>query len=343
MFTEELNRLRHVLNGAGSVLITSTEREDGDSIAAELALRLILTRAYPGPRPIIQVINANPCPARFHFLPGADTIQPITACSRQEWDVGIVVDCGADRTGPVGDLFRKCPTQVKIDHHPFGNAGHSDIELCTDQVASTTEVLCQFLDHPRWRTPLDPALAELLYVGILCDTGAFRYDLTRPSTHRVAARLIETGFDFPRTAERVHLSRSFEMKILLRLVLERMVRAPHGRLVWSVVTEDMRRTSGAQPGDIGDIIDELCFIDGIEVSALFVEQSPSGTVRVSLRSKGGVNVGQLARQLVDTGGGHPRAAGCMLPGRLGEVAPAVCARIDRELHRAGLIPPDPTP
>lgn len=338
MFEPELKRLHEAARQAGRILITATEREDGDSVAAELAVKYMLEQAFPGSGKVIHVVNERPCPARFLFLHGAPEIIPVdqAEAAGARYDLGIVVDCGADRSGRVRPLFMACPVRVKIDHHSFGNAGTYDIEICSSQVASTTEVLFAFVDDPTWRIPLDARLANLIYVGILCDTGAFQYDLTRPSSHRVAARLLETGFNFPDTAERVHLVRSFTMKKLLGLVLNRMERDPHGRYIWSVMDQEMIRRSGATTDDTGDIIDDICFINGVEVSLLFVEQ-PGGNVRISFRSRGAVNVGEFARSLTPLGGGHPRASGCMLTGSMDAVIAEVRARLDELLGRPGLI------
>jgi phosphoesterase RecJ-like protein len=336
MFKGELQRFHAAARQAGRILITATEREDGDSIAAELAVKHILEQSFHGAGKVVHVVNERPCPARYLFLKGAAEILPVDRVAGDRYDLGIVLDCGADRAGRVRPLFMACPVRVKIDHHSFGNAGAYDIEICTNQVASTTEILFAFVDDPTWRTPLGAELANLIYVGILCDTGSFQYDLTRPSSHRVAARLLETGFNFPDTAERVHLVRSFAMKKLLGLVLNRMERAPHGRTLWSVMSREMVRAADATADDTGDIIDEICFINGVEVTLLFVEQ-PDGSVRISFRSRGGVNVGEFARGLTPLGGGHPRASGCLLPGPVDAAIATVLARLDDLLRRQGLI------
>ena len=344
MFASEFAQLFQAVQAADRIMITATEREDGDSIAAELAVRWIIQRTFPDSPKTVHVINERACPKRYTFLPGAGEILALDRVEDTRYDVGIVVDCGADRSGRVKPIFDGCPFRVKIDHHAVSNSGNCSLEIVSTDVAATTELLFAFVDDPTWRMPLDPDLAELIFVGILCDTGSFQYDLTRPSTHRVAARLMETGFDFPATAEKVYLARSYAMKKLLGLVLGEMERAPHGLYLWSVLTEDMMRRSGAAAEDTGDIIDELCFIHGVEVSMLFVEH-PGESVRISFRSRGGVHVGRFARRMSPTGGGHPRASGCVLPGRLETVIPAIREELDRELREAGLLPQggDPKP
>lgn len=336
MFASEFAQLFQAVQAARRIMITATEREDGDSLAAELAVRWIIERTFRDPPKIVHVINERPCPKKYSFLPGAGDILPLDRVEDRRYDIGIVVDCGADRSGRVRPVFEGCPFRVKIDHHAISNSGDGSLEIVSTEVAATTELLFAFVDDPSWRVPLDPVLAELIFVGILCDTGSFQYDLTRPSTHRVAARLLETGFDFPATAEKVHLARSYAMKKLLGLVLDRMERAPHGLYLWSILTDEMMRQSGAAVEDAGDIIDEMCFIHGVDVSMLFVEQ-PGESVRISFRSRGGIHVGRFARRISPTGGGHPRAAGCVLPGRLETVIPAVQEELDREMRMAGLL------
>lgn len=336
MFEAELWQMHGALASAGRIMITATEREDGDSIAAELAVKLIVQRAFP--QKTVQIINERSCPGRYLFLSGAGEILAFDRHDGRPFDAGIVVDCGADRSGRVHGIYQDTKFRVKIDHHTYGNRGDYHLEIVSTQVASTTEIVFGFVDHPAWPGGLTPELAELIYVGLLCDTGSFQYDLTRPSTHRIAARLIETGFNFPLTAERIHLSRTFAMKKLLGQVLQRMERASHGQYLYSVLTPEMMAEAGASADDAGDIIDELCFIHGVEVSVLFVPQ-PDDTVRISFRSKGAINVGELASQLTSAGGGHPRAAGCLLPGGLPAVTGVVLDRLESELRRQGLVRP----
>ena len=336
MFEAELTRFHQAVGKAERILITATEREDGDSIAAELAVKYILEKAFPDTLRHIHVINMNPCPARFRFLHDASSILNYGEQPFDRYDMGIVVDCGIDRSGPVKELFAGSPYRVKIDHHSFGNEGDYDLEICTREVAATTEILACFLDHPSWEIHLDPILAEYIYVGISSDTGSFRYDLTRPTTHLLAARLLGSGFDFTRTADRLHLARTYSMKKLLGLVLDRMKRARHGLYLYSVLTPEMITRAEASEDDIPDIIDGLCFVEGVEVSMLFVEEQPD-EIRISFRSKGGINVGQFARSVAETGGGHPRASGCHLSGKLDHCISLICAKMDQELVKMNLL------
>jgi len=330
MFKKELALFFTAIQQAQRIMITATEREDGDSIAAELAVRYIIWKAFPDGDRQVHIINLNPCPERFRFLHGAGEILVFGDHPSEPYDVGIVVDCGIDRSGPVKSVYQRCPFRIKIDHHSYGNEGSYDLEICTRDVASTTEILYHFVENDVRPLALDPALAEMIYVGISCDTGSFRYDLTKPSTHHIAGRLLQTGFDFTQTAERVHLTRTYAMKKLLGLVLNRMEKSTDGHYLYSCLTREMVARAGATAEDMGDIIDELCFVQGVEVSMLFVEESETA-IRVSFRSKGRLNVGRFARQITETGGGHPRASGCIVYAPLADAVRFVCNELEKEL------------
>jgi hypothetical protein len=123
------------------------------------------------------------------------------------------------------------------------------------------------------------------------------------------------------------------MKKLLGLVWANGAGAARA-FFWSVLTDALIGGRG-RGGRLGDIIDGMLRPRGGR-RMLFVEQ-PGGGVRISFRSRGGIHVGRFARRMSPTGGGHPRAAGCVLPGRLETVIPAIREALDREMREAGLL------
>ncbi len=308
MFKEKLKILHDLVENASSVLITGTKKEDADSISSEIALSEIFKREFSNKK--VDIVNENEIPGKFKFLLHNVNIFTFEEKKSEKYELGIVVDCGAERSGKVKELFKKCKYKIKVDHHSFGNEGKYDLELVFTKVGSTTEIIYHIVKSEYWNVSLDKRLAELIYGGLIADTGSFQYDLTKSSSLRICAELIETGFDFTKTAELINLVRTYEMKKLLGLVLCNMKMDVDGNVVWSYITKDMISETGANESDIGDIMDELCFIKNVEISMLLVEED--GGTRVSLRSKGRINVGEFCKNLVSTGGGHPRAAGCKL-------------------------------
>ena len=162
---------------------------------------------------------------------------------------------------------------------------------------------------------MDQDLAGAIYAGMVFDTSIFRYRLTRPATLRAAAILLETGIDHARIVEEVLLQQSAAKMRLRGRMIEKMNLEFEGRLAWAVLTQG--EVAGVESGGL---VDDLVFIEGVEVGALFVE-NVSGEFKASLRSRGGVDVAKLAQAFSPMGGGHRRAAGATLMGKKEQVIP----------------------
>ena len=114
MFKKELALFYELIQKSKRVMITATEREDGDSIAAELAVKYIIEKTFPQEKKIIHIINLNPCPDRFRFLHGSEQIVVYGEQRSDPYDVGIVLDCGIDRSGSASPA-----SSVAGTHHPM--------------------------------------------------------------------------------------------------------------------------------------------------------------------------------------------------------------------------------
>jgi phosphoesterase RecJ-like protein len=263
-------------------------------------------------------VNERGCPRKYAFLSGSEKIRRIEELKEdeREFDVGIVVDGGIERAGAARALFEQCRTRIYIDHHKMGSREKYDLSLSDPSAPSTTQLLWGFFADPEIATPLAKEAAEALYLGLIYDTGSFQYPLTRPSTHIVAARLMESGIDFARIHERALLSQAFEDVLLHAKVLASAERTGKGR---EIVHAAVPRALAQSPGTTGDgydrLIQTLCFLEGVDVAVVFRELV-DGDWKLSLRARGLVDVASVARALDPDGGGHDRAAGCSLPGPL---------------------------
>ncbi|MCI0528594.1 MAG: DHHA1 domain-containing protein, partial [Nitrospira sp.] len=197
--------------------------------------------------------------------------------------------------------------------------------------SSTSELIFEFIEHPDWKIPLTPDVAECIYAGIIYDTGSFQYSLTSPKTHRIAAKLLETGITAWKINEQILLAKSYPALKLLTAVLSQVHRDNRGGILWSVLTPKMLEETGAQPHEEEGIITQYNFTDGAEVAVLFKE-TDKGKIKVSLRSRGKVDVGALAKTLHPGGGGHERAAGCTLDGKLEDVQQQVLRALEKVLY-----------
>ena len=318
-----IERLHPRVMESRRALLTGPVEADGDSIGASLALATVLRHANPALE--VVVVSGSPIPERYRFLDGADAIVGPDALVGT-FDLAFLLDGVRHRIGDVGATFDAAGTRVLIDHHWSSSPDEYDLALLDVKRASTCEIVFDVASHPRFQCPVDPAMATQLYTGIAFDTGTFRYSCTTPDTMRLAARLLETGIDAQQIIERVFLDSRYRDIRFRGRVMATIERAADGRIAHAVIPTALVEDSGAGPEGTEGLINALVFIVGVEAAALFVEK-PGRRVKVSFRSRGGVNVAQLARDLSPLGGGHDRASGVTLDGTLDEVRATVLERM----------------
>ena len=304
------------LGGASTLVVTSHVNGDGDSISSCLAMANLLSRMGKSATVILDDV-----PERFDFLPGFHEIQQTDGLKHNGPDAAVVLDCPSlDRVGSVQDFLRTDTAILNVDHHR-GNRHFGIANLVSEEVSSTCELLfhlCAAMD-----AKIDAPLAEQLYTGILFDTGSFRYSLTTPRSHDVAAHLIRCGARLDYVADRLYNNRSLgEIKLLGKAVESLSLRAGGRIALLNLSHDDMRR------GDPEEVVNYGLMIKGVEVAALLKEENP-GYFRVSLRSRSEVDVSAVASLF--GGGGHQRAAGCRRRGDLASVTAAVIGEIEKAL------------
>ena len=304
---------------AESILLTTTEL-DGDAVGAIVSLALAIQSQWPSKA--VQCITHEELPKRYLcIVPDASLFKLAATTDVKTRDLAIVLDGDPDRLRSATEHYQAARRSGIIDHHK-SSAGHAcDIALHDASAASTTELILRLCDH--WGLPLTEDIAKAIYAGLVFDTSIFRYGHTAPETLRIAARLIETGFDHRAVVEKVLLEQAQDKVRLKGAMINRMRVRFNGQYVWSALN-----ASEVNGAETGGLVDDLVFVEGVEVGALLVER-PDGCIKVSLRSRGGVDVADLAQRCEKTGGGHARAAGVTLSGSIDSVA----AQIDSELGK----------
>ncbi len=306
---------------ARRIMLTGPLDLDGDAVGAIVALARALRRRWSHAQ--VQVITDEALPARYAFLAGDDVVFERPEAVEAPFDLAIVLDGDSRRLGQASAAFEAATVRAQIDHHRSSNPEWVDVAFLDTAAASTTELVLQLLDW--WGVPLDASLAAPIFAGLVFDTSIFRYRLTRPPALRAAARLLETGIDHAGIVEQVLLEQS-EAKIRLRgQMITAIQRAAEGRLAWSVLPP------GAQvDADVGGLVDDLVFIEGVAVGALLSER-PDGRFKISLRSKGAVDVSRVAQAIDPSGGGHQRAAGVNVEGPVDRAAARLLAAVEAAL------------
>ena len=293
------------VRGGDRFLITSHINPDGDSVASQLALRCILKSLGKG----AVIVNRDPVPRVYRFLPGAEKILTRRRHSLRPYSALFVLDCG-NPSRASGLLDRKPPLPVvNIDHH-VTNSLFGDLNWVDVKASSTCEIIYDLARH--LGVDLEHDLAANLYAGILTDTGSFRYSSTTPRSMSIAGKLLRHGVDPHDLAERIYENAEYTSLRLLGKVLSRMGRSPNGRVSGVTFTyADLSTLSNM--AETEEFVNYARSLNTARIAIGFKEVSP-GDVRISFRSKGDINVADLAARY--GGGGHRNAAGCTVSGSL---------------------------
>ncbi|MCL2336083.1 MAG: bifunctional oligoribonuclease/PAP phosphatase NrnA [Firmicutes bacterium] len=306
---ELLSAIADVLRNAGSVALCGHIMPDGDSLGSVLALGLALRRM--GKR--VQLLSPDPLPDQYlNLLPGAAEIQLEL---QGEWpEVLVALDCSdPERLGRFAPLLNSFNTVVIIDHHAGGiDFGH--FYLNDAQSPATGELVYELLRA--LPADIDAAIALCIYVSINTDTGAFRYGLVRPATHRIIAALMETGIDTGWINRQLYEEQPLVSLQVLSEALKTLTVSSCGRLASMYIARETLNRLNARDEHADGVISYPRTIKGVEL-AMFFRELADGKWKVSFRSKYFLDVNKLASQF--GGGGHYRASGCTVEGKLADV------------------------
>ena len=297
-------------------LVTSHTRPDGDAIGSTLALALILRKMGK----TADVVMGDSVPVIYRPLPHAETIIH-TSRVNGRYDAAIILECDSllrTRLQGLDGHFL-----INIDHHetskPFANINWIDPSACA--VAEMVFRLALAAG-----VKITPEIATCLYTAVLTDTGAFCYSPTSACTFELAKILVEHGADPARIAQNVYFSSPTSKMRLLGAALSNLQR--EGVVTWmSVTRQDMDRC-GALEEDCEGLVNYALGIAGVEV-AIFFRETHDERVRISIRSKGAVNVADIAGKF--GGGGHTCASGFSLPGSLAHAEKKVLSELRSKL------------
>lgn len=309
------------LKGAGTIGIAGHIRPDGDCVGACLALYKYLENAVKDAK--ISVFLEQP-PVIFSYLYGFDKISN-TIPADEKFDVFISLDAGdSERLGEARELFLQAGKRLCFDHH-LSNVGYGDQNAIRPEASSTCEVL---YDHFEKRF-MDKDVAQALYTGIVHDTGVFQYSCMSQATFTIVGELIGYGFDAAGIISKTFYEKTYvQNQILGRALLESII-FMDGRCIASCVDKRMMDFYGATSEDFDGIVNQLLVTRGCEV-AIFMYQTGTLEFKVSMRSKGKVNVAGVASYF--NGGGHARAAGCTMMGTYRDVLNNLSRHIEEQLQ-----------
>ncbi len=305
-----LERVLQEIRARRSFVVTSHARPDGDGIGSALACGQILR--VMGKDAV--VVMHDGVPRIYQNLPFADRV--VQTDSVPPNDAVILLECDSTKRALLNGLD-EC-FLINIDHHASGrNFAH--INWIDSTVMATAELVFRLARLAC--VPVDPDIATCLYTALMTDTGSFMFEGTNEHSFTVARELVLAGADPAHCARPIYFGHSTAKMRLLGAALSNLHR--EGPLAWIWVTQEQMQRFGAREEDCEGLVNYALSIADVQV-AIFFRELPDRRFRISLRSKGEVNVSRVAEHF--GGGGHKCASGCSLEGPL---AVAVARIVDR--------------
>jgi phosphoesterase RecJ-like protein len=313
---DELEAVLDVIRRGQRFAVCSHARPDGDAVGATLGCGMILEQLGKQ----TEMVSADPVPLIYRGLPCADSIRHVGRITG-EYDAVILLECDGIERSRVGGLEGRF--LINIDHHATGRR-FGDVNWIDTGACAVAEMVYRLAIAAG--AEVTPQIATCLYAGVLTDTGSFCYEGTDAHAFEIARELVGRGADPAGIAREVYFSNPMSKMLLLGAALSNLQR--DGRLAWLWVTHaDMTRT-GAAEEDCEGIVNYAIGIAGVE-GAVLLRELPDQRVRLSLRSKGALNVARIAASM--GGGGHLHAGGCTVDGPLRETTDRILHRMREEL------------
>jgi phosphoesterase RecJ-like protein len=310
-------------------LVTTHVRPDGDALGSEVGMAGFLRQKGKD----VRVVNVSLTPPRYDFLDPDGTIfehfgTTVAPGDLADREVLIILDLSSwGQLGDMAGFVREFPgRRVVIDHHVSGD--DLGAIVLKDTTAEATGALVVRAVRALGGT-LTPEVATGLLTALAMDTGWFRHPNTSPETLRMAAELVESGAAIDGIYRLLFERNTLGRLRLMGETLSGLRTDADGRIAYATVTRESIVRTGAVPPDTEDLVDFTVSLGGVEVGLLFLEQA-RGAVKVSFRSRDGLDVASLAGQF--GGGGHRAAAGAMLPGPVAECVDRVLAAVREALN-----------
>ena len=303
-------------------VVTSHARPDGDAIGSSLAMAYALRHLGKD----VHVVNRDPSPPQFETCPGVEDIV-VTDRVDDPGDAVIVMECG-DLTRPgISGLDRGYV--INIDHHQ-GNTLYGALNWFDVSAAACGEMVYDLI--LALDVPLSLEIATHIYVAVLTDTGGFHYSNITPRTFEICRACAEAGVNPSAIARAVYDSNKIGRLKLFRAVLNEMQFDATEQIATMVVTKQLAADCGATYEDTEGLVNFP--LSAKEVQAVvFFKENGADDWRVSLRSKGDVNVNAVAREF--GGGGHKNASGCSVHGTFAQWKPAFEQKVTTAIEIAG--------
>ena len=311
MNSEEIFMLKQALANNSNIVIVGHKNPDGDAIGSCLGLANFLKQLEHQ----VTVVMPNDFPEFLKWIPETQTIinyeqhrDRVKNCL-SEANLVFTLDFNAlNRTGDLAqELMATKADFILIDHHQepddYALVTYSDVGM-----SSTSEMVYHFIEFIGGLNLLNKEIATQLYVGIMTDTGSFRFPATTAATHRVIAHLIEAGAPNSMIHQNVYDTNSPDRLKLLGVALKNMVILPEYKTAYITMSQEELNNNNFKKGDTEGFVNYALSMKGVIFAIIFIENKKEKIIKISLRSKGSFSVNDFSRKYFN-GGGHTNAAG----------------------------------
>ncbi|MDO4282948.1 MAG: bifunctional oligoribonuclease/PAP phosphatase NrnA [Clostridia bacterium] len=294
---EEFEKAKKIIEKSNSIYMVAHINPDGDAIGSTCALYFALKSIGKDAHVI--------CPSYsevFTFLPGLK--EAVSKVEKDEIDLLICLDASDNgRLAISEEDYKKAKKVIMLDHHQKSHP-YGDVQYINDELSSACEIVYHFIKY--LKIPFDQKSASLLYTGMMTDTGSFNYSNTSSNTHRAVAELLDVGIDSVAICKQLNDTIKEAKLKLIAKTIENMEVFYDGKMRYSYIDYETIKALGIHDEDAEGMTNYLRMVEGTEVAA-YVRGKSDGTLKVSMRSGGNVDISKIAIEF--GGGGHPRAAG----------------------------------
>ena len=315
-----LDDILEKIKEAEKIVVLTHETPDGDAIGSTLAMKFALEKMGKKPDIVIEEY-----PKTFSFLPGADEIKKESEIKK--YDLAISLDCSDfKRLNGNEEYFETAKTKIVIDHHS-SNTMFGDYNFVNPVAPACCEILVAMFQY--YGIEIDKTIGTCLVAGIITDTGGFKYSGVTPETFEFTAELLRKGVKVSDIYKKVLQTRTRANFELNKLTDQRMEFLEDNKVTFTYITLEDEKNANAEAGDHEGLVEIGRDIEGVEVSIFIREVEEVEGYKVSLRSNDYVNVADIS--LLFGGGGHPRAAGCLILGDKDKVKEKIMKEIKKVL------------
>jgi phosphoesterase RecJ-like protein len=303
--------LKEHLQNASHISIIGHKNPDGDALGSALGLYFFFKDLGLDS----QVIMPNAFPDFLKWLPDSEHVLTYDAqphqCEKliEHSDVVFTLDFNhLERTGQLGEFLNTLnATYVMIDHHQEPG-DYAQYQLVDTEIASTCELVYEFITSNFENQPIRKEVATGLYTGIMTDTGSFRYPLTSSKTHRIIAELIDAGAPNSQIHQNTFDNNNESRLHLLGQALQNLKVLKDYKTAYIYLSQEDLNKNNFKKGDTEGFVNYALSLKGIKFALIFIENKDDNIIKISLRSIGDFDVNTFARTHYQ-GGGHKNAAG----------------------------------